>query len=103
MIKKITMIEPKNDHLHIYSQYQMPRLGGVLLATIMKERGYQSEALFMETDEVRARQTDADLVGISTITPTARGAYELGDMFRAQGKARRLRRPARELPSRRGA
>ncbi|MGO9412029.1 MAG: B12-binding domain-containing radical SAM protein [Spirochaetia bacterium] len=86
MIKKITMIEPKNAHLHIYSQYPMPRLGGVLLATIMKERGYQSEALYMETDEVRARQTDADLVGISTITPTARGAYELGDMFRAQGK-----------------
>jgi radical SAM superfamily enzyme YgiQ (UPF0313 family) len=39
----------------------------------------------MENREVRARQTQADLVGISTITPTAFSAYELGEMFRAQG------------------
>lgn len=85
MIKRITMIEPKNDHLHIYSQYELPRLGGVLLATVMKEHGYQAEALFMGSQELHARQTRTDLVGISTITPTARNAYELGDMFRAQG------------------
>ncbi|MGA2765616.1 MAG: radical SAM protein [Spirochaetia bacterium] len=85
MIKRITMIEPKNDHLHIYSQYQLPRLGGVLLATIMKQRGYEAEALFMESREVLRRRTTTDLVGISTITPTARSAYMLGDTFRAQG------------------
>jgi len=86
MVKRITLIEPKNDHLHIYSQYQLPRLGTVLLATIMKGHGYQAEALYMETAEVRERRTEADLIGISTITPTARSSYELGDMFRAQGK-----------------
>lgn len=85
MIRKITMIEPKNDHLHIYSQYELPRLGGVLLATLMRNHGYQAEALFMESREVRARQTETDLVGISTITPTSRSAYDLGDLFRAQG------------------
>ncbi len=85
MIKRISMIEPKNDHLHIYSQYELPRLGGVLLATIMKAHGYQAEALFMDSSTVRARQTQTDLVGISTITPTARSAYDLGDMFRSQG------------------
>jgi len=85
MIRKITMIEPKNDHLHIYSQYELPRLGGVLLATLMRDHGYQAEALFMESREVRARQTQTDLVGISTITPTSRSAYDLGDLFRAQG------------------
>ena len=85
MISKITMIEPKNDHLHIYSQYELPRLGGVLLATIMRDRGYQAEALFMDSREVRARQTRTDLVGISTITPTSHSAYDLGDHFRAQG------------------
>jgi radical SAM superfamily enzyme YgiQ (UPF0313 family) len=86
MIQKITLIEPKNDHLNIFSQYQLPRLGGVLLATVMKKHGYQAEALYMESSELRARQTEADLVGISTITPTATNSYELGDMFRAQGK-----------------
>ena len=86
MVKKITLIEPKNDHLHIYSQYPMPRLGGVLLATIMKKHGYQAEALYMDGAELLQRRTDADLVGISTITPTASSSYELGDMFRRQGK-----------------
>ncbi|HVP19282.1 MAG TPA: radical SAM protein [Spirochaetia bacterium] len=85
MIRRITMIEPKNDHLHIYSQYELPRLGGVLLATIMKQKGYQAEALFMGSRELLARQTETDLVGISTITSTARSAYELGDSFRAKG------------------
>jgi radical SAM superfamily enzyme YgiQ (UPF0313 family) len=85
MIERVTMIEPKNEHLHIYSQYALPRLGGVLLATIMKKHGYQAEALFMESREVLARCTETDLVGISTITATARSAYELGDMFRAKG------------------
>ncbi len=85
MVKKISLIEPKNDHLHIYSQYQLPRLGGILLATLLKERGYQAEALFMESRAIRARRMEPDLVGISTITSTARSAYELGDMFRARG------------------
>ena len=85
MIKRITLIEPKNDHLHIFSQFELPRLGGILLATIMKQRGYETEALFMESREVLRRKTTTDLVGISTITPTARSAYMLGDTFRAQG------------------
>ncbi|HVO38494.1 MAG TPA: radical SAM protein [Spirochaetia bacterium] len=85
MIKRISLIEPKNDHLHIYSRYQLPRLGGILLATIMKERGFEAEALFMDVKSVQARRMKPDLVGISTITPTARGAYALGDWFRSQG------------------
>ena len=70
MIKRITMIEPKNDHLHIYSQYQLPRLGGVLLGTIMKKRGFEVEAIFMETREVLPGNAGGPH-GISTITPTA--------------------------------
>ncbi len=85
MIERVTMVEPKNGHLHIYSHYALPRLGGVLLATIMKQRGYQAEALFMESRQVIARQTRTDLVGISTITATASSAYGLGDAFRARG------------------
>lgn len=85
MIRRILMIEPTNDHLHIYSQYQLPRLGGVLLATIMKQNGYEAKALYMSSREVISRQVKADLVGISTITSTARSAYELGDWFCARG------------------
>ena len=85
MIRRITLIEPKNDHLHIYSQYNLPRLGGILLATIMKERGFQAEALFMDSRAIQARTRQTDLVGISTITPTAKSAYALGDIFRSRG------------------
>jgi radical SAM superfamily enzyme YgiQ (UPF0313 family) len=85
MIKKITFIEPKNDHLHIYSRYELPRLGGILLATIMKQKGYQTEAVFMKSREILRRKTEADLIAISTITPTAASAYAVGDEFRKRG------------------
>jgi len=85
MIRRITLIEPKNDHLHIFSRFQLPRLGCVLLATILRDKGYQAESLYMQNHEVLARRTEADLVGISTITATAKNAYALGDVFRARG------------------
>ncbi len=85
MIRRITLIEPKNDHLHIFSKFVLPRLGNVLLATIMRDRGYAAEALFMSQKEVLARGLDTDLVGISTITATAKSAYALADRFRERG------------------
>lgn len=85
MISRITLIEPKNDHLHIFSKFVLPRLGTILLATILRDRGYDAEALFMSRKEILARGVKADLVGISTITATATSAFALADHFRAQG------------------
>ncbi len=85
MIRRITLIEPKNDHLHIFSKFVLPRLGSILLATIMRDRGYSAEALFMSRKEILARGVQADLVGISTITATATSAYALADHFREKG------------------
>jgi radical SAM superfamily enzyme YgiQ (UPF0313 family) len=85
MIRRITLIEPKNDHLHIFSKFVLPRLGSILLATIMRDRGYDAKALFMSQKEVAARGLQTDLVGISTITATATAAYSLGDYFRGRG------------------
>jgi radical SAM superfamily enzyme YgiQ (UPF0313 family) len=85
MIRKITLIEPKNDHLHIFSKFVLPRLGSILLATIMRDRGFTVEALFMSHKEILDRNVEADLVGISTITATATGAYALADHFRKRG------------------
>ena len=85
MIKRITLIEPKNDHLHIFSKFELPRLGSILLATIMRNKGYQAESLFMKSREIRARHIETDLVGISTITATATSAYAIADGFRKQG------------------
>jgi radical SAM superfamily enzyme YgiQ (UPF0313 family) len=85
MVGKILFVEPKNNHLHIYSRYELPRLGGILLATIMKNLGYEAKALFMKSREVLKQEYTPDLAAISTITPTAQSAYEIGDGFRARG------------------
>ncbi len=85
MIRRITLIEPKTDHLHIFSRFPLPRLGGILLATIMRDRGFDSRALFMRRQEVPVADLATDLVGISAITATAPPAYALADSFRARG------------------
>jgi radical SAM superfamily enzyme YgiQ (UPF0313 family) len=85
MVTRITFIEPKNDHLHIFSRFELPRLGNLLLATIMRDRGFQTESLFMKRGELLARRIDTDLVAISTITSTAAAAYDIADSFRRRG------------------
>jgi radical SAM superfamily enzyme YgiQ (UPF0313 family) len=84
-IHRIVFIEPKSEKLHIFSRYVLPRLGNIMLATIMADRGYDARALFLSRKEILARDLEADLVAISTITPTANVAYELADHFRKRG------------------
>jgi len=85
MIRRITFIEPKNDHLHIFSKFELPRLGGILLATIMRDKGFQASSIFMKTRDILARRIETDLAGISTITATAVGAYAIADELRTRG------------------
>jgi radical SAM superfamily enzyme YgiQ (UPF0313 family) len=84
-ISKVSLIEPTNDHFSIFSLYELPRLGGVLLATILRDRGLAAESVFMRASRVLERRTTADLVGISAITPTAKSSYLVADHFRARG------------------
>ncbi|MBN1938731.1 MAG: B12-binding domain-containing radical SAM protein [Candidatus Aminicenantes bacterium] len=83
---KIVLIEPRSPNLHIFSKFPSPRLGTVLLGTIMKERGWDVE-LFVED----FRSLDfgiiggADMVGISTITSTAPRAYAIAERIRPLG------------------
>jgi radical SAM superfamily enzyme YgiQ (UPF0313 family) len=85
MIKDIAFIEPKTEHLHIFSKFDIPRLGSVLLATLMKKLGYHTKAYFLKADDVIKLGLKPDLAAISTITPTAPQSYRLADYFRAQG------------------
>ena len=39
--KKISFIEPSAPGLHIFSKFSIPPLGAALLATILRERGYE--------------------------------------------------------------
>ncbi|MEW6554392.1 MAG: radical SAM protein [Actinomycetota bacterium] len=76
---KITLIEPKAPGVHVYAKYKLPRLGlPILGAMLERDLGIRPKIYFQELgnldwDEVNA----SDLVGISTITPTANEAFKI--------------------------
>ncbi len=85
-IKKISFIEAKSPGAHIFSKYAIPRLGAVLLSTVLKERGYEVRAFIEDVAEPDwSFVEDSDLVCISTITSTALRAYAIGDRVRQKG------------------
>ena len=84
---KIVFIEPRPSNLHIFSQYPLPRLGPILLGTIMRGRGWDVELFVEEVRSIDAAVLrDADIIAISTITATAPRAYAIADQARSLGK-----------------
>jgi radical SAM superfamily enzyme YgiQ (UPF0313 family) len=85
-IKKIVFVEPKSTHLHVYSRVCIPRLGSVLLGTIMRDKGYDARVYIEDIGAVDMSEVmSADFVGISTLTSTAPQSYRLADKVRAAG------------------
>ncbi|MBI1961988.1 MAG: B12-binding domain-containing radical SAM protein [Candidatus Rokubacteria bacterium] len=86
-LKKLVFVEPKSTHLHIYSRVCIPRLGSVLLATIMRGKGYDVRVYIEDIHAIDMREIlSADLVAISAITSTAPQSYRLADTVRDAGK-----------------
>lgn len=85
-MSKIVFIEPKAPNLHIFSRFPLPRLGIIILGTMMKNRGWEVDVFVEEMREIDFESMkSADLVGISTITSTAPRAYALADRARELG------------------
>src|SRR6059036_3045837 len=85
-LKKLVFVEPKSTHLHIYSRVCIPRLGSVLLATIMRTKGYDVRVYIEDIHDVDMNEVlSADLVAISAITSTAPQSYRLADKVREAG------------------
>ncbi|MEW6675548.1 MAG: radical SAM protein [Nitrospirota bacterium] len=85
-MKNIYFIEAKSPGAHIYSRTPFPRLGTVLLATILKERGYNSKVFIEDISEPDWKALkEADIIGISSITSTAPRAFHLAKRFRSIG------------------
>lgn len=83
---RAVFIEPKPPNQHIFSLYALPRLGSVLLATLLKEAGWDVTVYVEEVGSLDFDQIlRADLVGISTITSTAPRAYAIADEVRRSG------------------
>ena len=85
-MKKIIFIESRPPDYHVFSRMALPRLGTVLLGTILKKHGYEVKC-YVETiqDIDLADLLTADLVGLSTITSTSRRAYDLADLLKTAG------------------
>jgi radical SAM superfamily enzyme YgiQ (UPF0313 family) len=85
-VRKVVLLEPKSEVVNIYSRFGLPRLGVVLLGTILRDLGYEVRVFVEEKKPFERRDVfDADLIGISSITPTAVSGYRWADEARARG------------------
>jgi len=86
MIRKIVFVEPKAPERHVFSRWKLPRLGTVVLATRLKQAGYDVKVFVEDVAPVDYEAFfSADLVGISTITSTAPRAYEFAHAAKRAG------------------
>ncbi|MCD6385898.1 radical SAM protein [Candidatus Sumerlaeota bacterium] len=84
---KIVFIEPKPPEPHVYSKFKIPRLGCVLLATILQRAGYEVKVFVEEVSKLNWDEAySADVIAISTTTSTTPRGYMLADRFRKAGK-----------------
>ena len=85
-MRKIVLVEPKSTHLHVYSRVAIPRLGVVLLGTILRNLGYEVRVYIEDIAPIEMQEVmSADAVGISIITSTAPPSYALAEKVRAAG------------------
>lgn len=83
---RIAVVEPRSPGVHIFTAFKIPRLGSVLLGTILDRAGHRVTVHAEEVAPVDfPALTRADLVLVSTITPTAPRAYSLCRRLRKEG------------------
>ncbi|MEW6657917.1 MAG: radical SAM protein [Thermodesulfobacteriota bacterium] len=87
LIRKVLFIEPRAPRPHIFSRVAIPRIGPVLLGTILQRQGLEVKVIIEEisSPDHQTLNFNPDLVCISSITSTAPRAYELADYYRGQG------------------
>ncbi|WP_449244060.1 B12-binding domain-containing radical SAM protein [Desulfobacca acetoxidans] len=86
-IRRVLFIEPRNPRPHIFSRVAIPRLGSILLGTILRDQGFEVKVVVEEVHrpDLETLDFNPDLVCISSITPTTPRAHLLGDYYRQQG------------------
>ncbi|MBI5097661.1 MAG: B12-binding domain-containing radical SAM protein [Nitrospirae bacterium] len=85
-MKNIYFIEAKSPGANIFSKFPMPRLGSILLATILKNKGYNTKVFIEDIAAIDWNQLeDADFIGVSSITSTAPRAFQIAERFRKLG------------------
>lgn len=85
--KKVVLIESKSPGSHIFSMVLLPRIGIVLLATILRDIGYEVIIFIENFHEINWKIVqEADLVCISVITCTSVGGYKIAQRCKEMGK-----------------
>jgi radical SAM superfamily enzyme YgiQ (UPF0313 family) len=85
-MKNIYFIEAKSPGSHIFSFTALPRLGCVLLGTILNNLGYNTKVYIEDLAIPDLKQLeDADMICISAISSTATRAFQIADKFRKLG------------------
>ena len=83
---RIIFIEPRAPNLHIFSQFYSPRLGIFILGALARRHGWEADVIVEEWEKIDfSLLSQADLVGISTITSTAPRTYAIADHCRQLG------------------
>ena len=78
---KIVLIEPASTEANVYSKLRMPLLGPVYLGSILKNRGHEVRIFIEDILRPDYSKLDADVIGISILTSTAKRGYRLvGDV-----------------------
>jgi radical SAM superfamily enzyme YgiQ (UPF0313 family) len=86
IMKNIYFIESKSPGAHIFSRTSLPRLGTIILATILKDRGYNAKVFIEDIAAPDWKQLeDADMICISAISSTAPRAYQLAERYSRHG------------------
>lgn len=84
--KRIVVIESRSPGKHVFSKIFLPRLGVVLLGTILKKK-YDVAVMIENFQELDWKIIkEADIVVISIITCTASRGYEIAQKCRLMGK-----------------
>ncbi len=78
---KIVLIEPRACAANVYSKISMPLLGPVYLGTILKNRGHEVQIYNENVCAPDYPNLDADVIGISILTSTAKRGYEIAKKF----------------------
>ena len=89
---KVALIEPKPFFNSYYFWKKLPLLGTLILGTILKNRGHEVKvfkeniipAYNEKNDELHPFLREADVVGFTAITPTAKRAYEIARAIKRQ-------------------
>ena len=85
-IKKIVLLEPKEEGINVFSFCKIPRLGVPILATLLEKRGFEVKVFIEKMAPIKWREVfQADLVGISVVTNTAFPSYRLAQKISARG------------------